>query len=170
MSQIQLKKVNWWHKSLVDWELANPHAKLNDCAEAFRMSASYLSIVRNSDVYIEYANERRAEHNALVSESVIEKVEKVAGLSLDVLNERIEKERDEIGLGMVKDTADLALKALGFGSRNNGGGGGGVQIIMGASPEAIERARTRMKTINANQSSETNEDIVIEQEALPAPN
>ncbi len=178
MSATQIKKINWWHKSIFDWEIANPSLKLNDCAKAFGVSATWLSIIRNSDIFIEYAALRREEHNNNVSKTVIERVEDVADISLEVLEERIRNERRTLGLGIVNNTAEMALKALGFGQKPSGRGEGTqVNVILGgADPALLARAREKMRTVNARMEPAP-QTITVDvpeheeqpPEALPAP-
>ena len=156
MSATQLKKLSWWHESILDWELENPERSMRECSVTFGISETWLSIIRNSDIYKEYAAQRRLEHNANVSMSVVERVEAVADTSLEVLQERIDSERNTIGLGVVNDTCTMALKALGFGSKGSDRGGDTqVNLILGAaSPELLGRARDKMKLINAHAASD----------------
>ena len=147
----QIKKVSWWHQAIVDWELQNPDKTMNECAECFGVTPSYLSIVRNSDAYQQYAAERRAQHNENVSKGLIEKVEELATVGVEVLQERIEKERAEIGLGIVKDTTDMALRALGFGPRNGGKPNDGAPLVgvyLGVGSDVLQEAREQMRTVN----------------------
>lgn len=151
MSATQIKKVNWWHKSIFDWEIANPSLKMKDCAVAFGVSETWLSIIRNSDIYMEYAALRREEHNDNVSKTVIERVEDVADVSLEVLEERIRAERKTLGLGIVNNAAEMALKALGFGQKSSSRGDTQINVILGAAdPALLERARETMRTVNAH--------------------
>ena len=148
MSATQIKKVSWWHESILDWELENPDKNLGECAREFRVSETWLSIIRNSDVYREYAALRRKDHNENVSKSIIERVEDVADLSLEVLHERIEKERETIGLKIVTQTCELALKSLGFGQRSDSKETQVNVTIGNIDPSLLERARNKMKLIN----------------------
>jgi len=152
MSATQLKKVSWWHQSIVDWELANPDKTMNECAAYFKVTASYLSIVRNSDAFMSYAAMRRADHNDTVSKSIVERTEELAGTALDVLNERIEAERENIGLNTVVSAADLALKSLGFGARGGVPAAasterGDVNVFVNATKEELGRARELMNSV-----------------------
>ncbi len=150
MAEVQLKKVSWWHKSIVDWELEHPSLMLGDCARAFNVSQTWLSVIRNSDAFRAYEEGRRAEHNSNVSKSIIDRVEEVAEISLDVLHERIKKEKETIGLREVNNTAALALKALGFGQpKNRNDASVNVNFNFGADQELLASARAKMKLINS---------------------
>ncbi len=170
MAEVQINKMSWWHKSIVDWELEHPDRKLGECALEMGVTESWLSTIRNSDIYREYEALRRIEHNENVSKSVIEQVDELAGTALGVLNERIKNERDKIGLGVVIDAGGMALKALGFGPKHGGRGGDGPQVVIqlgAASPELLERARGAMKQVNSPGGSY--EQIGGLAKALPAP-
>jgi hypothetical protein len=153
----QIKKVSWWHQSLVDWMLANPDKNQNDCAAHFTVTPSYLSVVLNSDAFKDYFNARRAEHNEEVSKSVIERVEELAGTALDVLNARIAAERETVGLSVVTDAAEMALKAMGFGAAKGGPGAGGnytennIIVLESASKDSLAEARATMRQLNGGQ-------------------
>lgn len=139
-----IKRTNWWHEQIVDWELMNPSAKLYDCAQHFGKTEAWLSTVRNSDAYREFRARRIAEHQNMVSETVIEKVEGLAALTLDTLHDRIEREKDDISLGFVRETAETALKALGYGARGTAAPAPVVQINV-VSAESLSRARELMR-------------------------
>lgn len=110
----QIKKVGWWHESIFEWLISNPSSSLRECAEFFQVQQSWLSVIINSDVFKEKLAERRDAHFSHVSRTVAERVSGLAELSLDVLEERIERERDAIALNLVRETADMALKASGY--------------------------------------------------------
>ena len=152
-----LVKVSEWHKDIFNWEIEHPGVNLSICAEHFGVGETWLSTIRNTDVYKEYSAQQRLNHNYNVSRSVIEGVEAVAGVALEVIEERIKKERDTIGLGVVNDAANMALKALGFGNKSNGRGGETqVNVILGAAtPEALEKARDKMRLINAHREPDS---------------
>ena len=147
-SNTHIKRTNWWHEQIVDWELMNPDAKLADCARHFGKTEGWLSTVRNSDAYREFRVRRLAVHQSMVSETVIEKVEGLAALTLDTLHERIAREKDEISLGFVRETAETALKALGYGGK--AAAPPTVVQVNVVSAESLERARGLMRGRNTD--------------------
>ncbi len=151
-----IKRTNWWHEQLVDWELMNPSANMGDCARHFGKTEGWLSTVRNSDAFREFRARRIAEHQGMVSETVIDKVEGLAALTLDTLHERIEGDRDNIGLGFVRETAELALKALGYCGKSAAAPAPVVQVNV-VSQESLQRARGLMRDKTAN----TEEPILV---------
>ena len=167
MSATQIKKISWWHESILDWELTYPDKSMGDCAQHFSVSESWLSVIRNSDLYRAYSAKRRADHNSNVSASVIDGVEDLAKISLEVLKSRIDKGRDTIPLPIVTDSCSMALKALGFGGNTSRGNGGSTQVnvVVGAvDGEVLSRAREKMRRINELENKET---ILIEEEVDP---
>jgi len=162
MAMNQVKKVSFWHESIVDWELQNPEKSMGDCALYFNVTETWLSTIRNSDIFKEYSALRRGEHNENISMSIIDRAEAVAGVSLEVLEERIQKERDTIGLGIVNDTAAMALKALGFGQKQDTRSNTQVNIVLGADPALLARARDKMRLANAHR------DITVDARTEPA--
>ncbi len=152
---VQIKAVSYWHQAIIDWELNNPEKTMNECARVFGVTAGWMSVIRKSDVFQEYAARRRQEHNEGVSKSITERVEELAGNAVEVLNERIIAERASIGLAVVNTSADMALKALGFGVRK-GGDNPAVQVNVGleVSPELLARARTKMRRVQSSQETE----------------
>ncbi len=162
----RLQKMSHWHEAVVDWMLENPVHSIKDRAEAFEVSYSYMAIICTSDVFKEYFARRRELHNAQVSKTITERAEGVASVALDVLQERIDAERETIGLNTVIETSNMALRALGFGPRNGGRGDSATQVNIsfgGASPELLARARSKLAIVNAREG----DDAV---ETLPAPN
>lgn len=147
----QIQKVSWWHEQIVDWMLSNPKGTLGQCAGFFAVTQPWLSTVINSDAFKDYMSRRRAEHQRLLSQNVVEKVEGLAHLSLEVLHDRIEAERHQISLGLVRETADMALKACGY--RANSGPQVNVQIGL-VDPTVLARAREKMRVINNEEESE----------------
>lgn len=172
MAKSQIKKVSWWHESIVDWTLANPSRSLTECAAYFGVTLSYLSVLRNSDAFRDYEARRREEHNAEVSKSIVDKVEDVASVSLEVLKERIEEERSYIGLKTVTDVCSITLKALGFGVKSdNSPANSQVNVFVGADQETLHNAREKMRLINqmpreagSREASLASETEVIEHE------
>lgn len=142
----QIAKVNWRHEQIVDWMLANPKARQSECADEFGVTEAWLSTIINSDAFIEYRARRYALHQKMLSESTIERVEGLAQLGVEVLSARIEAERESIPLGIVKESADMALKACGFGAKTAGGAAVEVNINV-ADADSLARARERMRLV-----------------------
>lgn len=149
----QVEKLVEWHKDIFNWGLQHPAGTRIECATHFGVTEGWIGVIKNSDIYIEFAARQRRLHDANVSKTVIERVEDVAEVALDVLHERLQNERDKIGLGIVNDTAAMALRALGFGAKGNGREGTQVNISLGVvDPKLLERAREKMRVVNAHET------------------
>jgi hypothetical protein len=157
MSQVQIKKVSWWHESIIEWMITNPEDSLGACAAFFNVSQSWLSTIINSDVFRERLAQQREAHFANTSRTVQEKVSGLADLSVEVLEERIQAERESIPLGIVRDAADLALKASGFSPTHQQRGGNRTTNILqvvnggkgGVDREVLAEAREQMNQLAA---------------------
>jgi hypothetical protein len=95
----------------------HPELSLRECAIYFNVTQSWLSTIINSDGWKDYYARVVDEHTARCSQNIIEQTEVLAGLAVDVLTERLEKDRDSLPLRIVKETAEMSLKALGYGGR-----------------------------------------------------
>ncbi len=130
MSQVQIKKVSWWHERLADWLIANPHKKLKHAATEFECSVPWLSIVKNSDAFKEVFQQR----SAAVSDGVVngtvasiagvrEKTETMTELALDALNERLAREvdcKDEVVPRQeLLEIVDKGMARLGYGANKS---------------------------------------------------
>lgn len=109
---------------------------------------------------------RFAEHQARLSHSVIERVSGLAGLSLEVLHDRIKAEKDNIPLGIVKDSAELALKAMGFGPKPAHAPAPVVHINIGAPPELLAEAREDLRRLHV-ENTEDAEILTEETDIVP---
>ena len=116
----QLKRLETWHHRLIDWMLANPERSGREAATHFSVSPVWISIVKHSPVFRAEFERRREMISQAVTADLVGRATALAELSLDTLNERIERNRDSIPLGQVRDTAELMLRMLGYGGRGGG--------------------------------------------------
>ena len=173
MSKDVVKKLSAWHAAIVDWEFFNPEKNMSECAKRFGVTEPWLSSLRNSDLFVAYREERRQNHNGMVSETVIDKAERVAGITLDVMAEKLEKEGTDISFSALTEVGGLMLKSLGFGERQaqNIPSGFTVNIDV-ASSGALKEAREKMAQLredNAKEVKVIDNDGDVSQDALPAP-
>lgn len=112
------KRLKVWHQMLADTMLMNPSATDAELGETLKVGANTVATVRNTDLFKAYFDQRRKEFQEQVNGTAIERLNgKLAGLAedaVDVLRERIEKERVTLGIDEVRETGEMALKALGF--------------------------------------------------------
>jgi hypothetical protein len=139
------KKISWWHEMLVDMMLARPEWSGGDLAEYFEVTESWLSQIINSDIFRAYRAQRFHTHQEKVSVDIIDKVEKLAVKSLDVLDKKMDVALENIAdvpIGPVRETSAMALKALGYGVNN----GSAVQVNIGiADPKLLIEARQTIR-------------------------
>lgn len=170
MGQNAVLKLSAWHAAIVDWEFEFPEKSNKDCAEHFGVTEAWMSRLRNSDLFIEYRETRRLDHNDKISETIIDKTTKVAGLALDVMAERIDQDRADISLSTLREAGEMTLKALGFGAANpniNQPGTVNNTVNIGvASQGALADAREQMARLRGPKVIEHEE---TSPEALPAP-
>ncbi len=88
----QLTRLEPWHHDLIDWMLQNPAASGREAAAHFGVSPTWISIVKNSEVFRAELARRRETISRAVATDIVGRAGALAELSLDVLHERIEKE------------------------------------------------------------------------------
>lgn len=122
MSSVQLKNgCRAWHEELLEFLLVNPRASLQEISVYFNATPSWISIVRNSDAFKELYAQRRQEHFDRVSITVSDRVTALADVTIDALTVKMEKhiQADTATIEQLKEVGDMALKALGFGAKQN---------------------------------------------------
>lgn len=150
----------------MDWQITNPEKKQYQCAEYFNVTQTWLSVVTNSDAFVEYRRVRMAAYHEQLGAKLINKLAGVAEKSLEVIEERIEQEREDISIGVLNETADMTLKALGYSSKNNNGPqNGGVQNVQNnfysVDSETLARARGRMHDVTEGEKTVVDETAKI---------
>ena len=143
-----IAKLSIRHEAILQYLLANPIVTMGEVAEKFGVTRSWLSVVVNSEAFIE-ARERYQEiafHETVLP--VREKLMVAANKALDRLNQLTPMEMD---LDKVRKTAETTLAALGFGSPKGPSTVNNTQINIGgnASAEVLARARDRIGVPNA---------------------
>ena len=118
----QLKRLEPWHHQLIDWMLAHPDASGRECAAHFGKSPVWISIVKHSEIFGAEFKRRREMVSKAVTADIAGQATALAEMSLDLMSERIERDRDHIPLRQVRDVAAMALKFLGYGGRRERSG------------------------------------------------
>lgn len=109
-----IKKLSWWHESIIDWMIMNPDATLGKCAETFNVTQPWLSRIVNSHLFKERFRERRARHSENVSFTMAEKLESLAEAGLEAMIDRVISERDTMPIAELRSTSEMALATLGY--------------------------------------------------------
>ncbi len=116
----QLTRLEPWHHDLVGWMLQNPAASGREVAAHFGVTPVWISIVKHSPVFRAEFDRRREMISQAITADFVGRATALAELSLDTLNERIERDRASMPLGQVRDTAELMLRMLGYGLPRRG--------------------------------------------------
>lgn len=114
---VQRPKMLWYYSRIIDWMIANPGRPMYECAAYIGKTPTTLSIIVNSDVFKAALAQRKAEFQQAHDFGLIEKTTKIAHASLDAILETLEKKRDKVPLGDLKDISDSALGRLGYGAK-----------------------------------------------------
>lgn len=154
MAKQQVAKVNWWHQRLCDWMLANPDLNIKDAATVFNCHYQTLYIIKNSDSFKLYFQQRSNELTGGVQGEMLaamcslpEKIGALADLTIDALSDRVASKGRDLGVQELTSLADMTLKRLGYGAAK--GGDTNVTVNnLSVSAEAVARARARMEERN----------------------
>lgn len=150
---LQIKNVRYRHQYIADWLIANPERDQHELAEELDLTESHLSVIIHSDAFQEYYQLRREAVHEAVADEVTSRVTKVANLTLDVLETRIERERETVGIGVVRDVAAMSLKALGFGQPSASAAATAAQqnnyFFGNVDRESLAGARDKLRQVQA---------------------
>lgn len=154
-----VQKVSWWHERLADLMIAHPEATLTQIAAHLNKSLTWVSIVKNSDVFIDYWHRRSTEHSREVTQSIKAKGFAAAELALDRLNQKLEGPEGDL---MTPDTLlqviDTTMKRFGYENEKNQAPTFNFNIG-NVTPDQLAAAREKLRRTNE----------VTELKALPAP-
>ena len=142
------KKLTVRHEMIMDYMILNPAAKRAEIAEAFECHENTLGLLINSDTFQYALRARRERMEQKVEQTAFErlqgKVARLATASVEKLTDAVESGKAD--LDGIRDTCDMALKALGYGGAgpakpsvtNN------VQVVV-VDSAALAEARARMR-------------------------
>lgn len=162
----KVEKMNYSHEALVDLIIANPAATNVELAAVFQRTPTWVSLVKNSDMFKERLVARRSEvTDPLLIQSVEERLDMLTSRSLEVLMEKMAKPSEDI-----PDNLALAAAALGA----KGMGVGGFSNRPPPPPEAppagrLERLSHRLLSLNPGARPATQETIDATFRELPLP-
>lgn len=111
MAEVQIAKMRPKHQALAQFMLANPTCTNNDIARAFEMTATWVSVIVNSQAFAEYM--------ALLNEELLhaqviplrDKLMGVSHLAVEKLGEAVSVSHDP---KFLLDVADKTLHRLGY--------------------------------------------------------
>lgn len=136
-----------WHMRVVDFLLANPGAKIIDIARTFGVSPEWLGRLMKTDAFLEYYENRMAQHQDLVGVQVVSQIQEVATKALTRISEKLDNR--DLEIGEAQSAAEMALKNLGFTAPQSQvsmkvKGRDGSETTMTVSSQAAQQARLRM--------------------------
>lgn len=108
------KTVRWYHSHIIEWMMANPAGKLEDCAKHVGKTPATLSAIIRSDMFqaaLALRKKQLADRNDLVLSG---KITEVAVKSLDTLLGVLEKKKDSLSPETLNEIACGALDRLGY--------------------------------------------------------
>ena len=143
---VQVQKVGWWHERLADLMIAHPHATLGEIARHLGKSQAWISIVKNSDVFVDYWKRRSGEHSAAVTDGVKNKGFAAAELALDHLLAKLDApEATLMPAETLLSIVDINMKRFGY--DNTAQRPPVFNFNLGAAtPEQLAEARQRLRS------------------------
>lgn len=109
-----IANVRYTHEGIIDEIVMNPAISQNDLAKRFGYSATWMSIVINSDAFQERLRERKAElTDPKLLASINERLDAIAGKALEKIIDRLDNPAANISH---KDL--VAIAKLGVGDKN----------------------------------------------------
>ena len=155
----QIKSVSQpWHEALAEYLILYPEKTLGETAKHFHVTLTWLCTVKNSDAFQDYYQARRRDHFGDVSRhlaqaKIEDKLETLAEMSIDGLSKKVEDHLTspdplkELSLDALRDTAQLALRSLGFGAQKVPSGSPVQNNIYIGDSSALDRARNNLRHI-----------------------
>jgi len=142
-----------WYDGIIDDILANPGTTVKDTAARLGRHPNTISAIMSSDVFRSRWEQRRQQFSMALDLHLSQKLATVAEKALDHTIEVLDKKRDSVPLPILKDLALGSLDRLGYGPKQQPQAAVQVNVNSGAaSPEALERARSKMKELELRSS------------------
>lgn len=142
----RIQSVNQWHHRIIELMIHEPTFNQAARADALGVSQAWLCQVEGSDLFQDELARAREAHRELLSYDTIDRVKAVADLSLETIAEKIERERADLGLTELKDTAVDMMRVLGYGGQGSGANHQ-VNVAVAVDAGLLERARERMRLV-----------------------
>jgi hypothetical protein len=141
------KMLNPWHRKLADWLLENGTGPgwNKKASEAFGVSPAWISTVVHSDAFQDHYQRLRAELDSLSVFSTHERLRGTLDQTIDIVQERLETQRETIPLGQLLDAVDILGKRTGLGEKTQVDNHSVQNNILVVSAEALEESRKRMR-------------------------
>lgn len=146
VAETQLKALRPRHEAILNWIVANPERSMGECAVAFGVSRSWLSIIVNSQAFRDRMQERQEE---VFTEVVVPLRDKMAGVAHRAYERIAEKIDCEGDIRTLLEIADKTAHRLGYApTRGPEPAPGAVTNVQQnnyfVSKEALDQARGRI--------------------------
>lgn len=150
MALPQIKTLKPKHDAIMDWLIANPQAKLGECAAAFGVTQAWLSCIINSDIF-------QARYQKILGEYRDERIlplrDKLIGIAHQAVDQlAAHMATEKVGPDFALKVSDTILNRLGYGTKAAAGvtiNNVAVVAPQGISREEIEAARERYRMAQA---------------------
>ncbi len=139
----QLTRLEPWHHDLIDWWIANPRGSGCEAAARFDVSEVWISIVKHSAIFQAEFKRRRERLSRTIEDDVRCGATALVEVSLDTMQERLDRDRDTIPLNQLVQMIKMAAKLLGLGGRNSMLPERAPSVEITIDPEALVEARER---------------------------
>ena len=145
-----------WYDGIIDDILANPGTTVIATAQRLGRSPGTISAITSSDLFKARWEQRRAAFSMALDLHLSSKLATVAEKALDHTIEQLDKKRDSIPLPILKDIALGSLDRLGYGPKSASPATVQVNVnnVGAASPEALARARDRMRELELTSAAQ----------------
>lgn len=142
----QPDKLREWHEQLMDFQILHPRATREEMARVFNCTPATITNITQTDIYQARLMERRRGRQDNVDKTVVERLEGLTHSALDTIEHKLEHQRELLGLTEVRETAEMALKALGYIAPQSGRNVPQVQqTVVVVDAQALEDARLLMR-------------------------
>lgn len=129
------------HELMVDWILQNPGGTLRQMGHYFGYSPSWLCTVMKSDAFRAYSAERLGEVHSLVSQGIPARMEALATLAIDRMEDVLKDTQDA---DTITESFDKVMHRYGYapGSQKPANGAANVQNnVFFLSPQQLQQHR-----------------------------
>lgn len=110
-----IKRVRYTHDAMIDLILLQPDISQDEIALQFGFSTTWISQVMNSDAFQKRLADRKTELvDPVIVKELNDKISDLAHISLAIIKKKLVQTEDK---GLALSSAELTLKALGFGAR-----------------------------------------------------
>lgn len=147
----ELARLSHTHHDIARFMLENPALPLSAVAQHFGYTQPWLSTIIHSGAFQAHLAELQSSADGMVIADVPARLRSIASMALDKLGDQLEFAEgtgpaSRVDRTFVQETAEMALKALGFGRQGSVGADApqGPSTVIYADRLVIEQARERL--------------------------